>query len=116
MTPEQDLLVADLSYLSRAQELDAWRFLTRTVEKIPSGIPSQLISDYVEERRVLPSSSPFPGRWSNRRTPYLIEIMDNMSIRSDVQQQAIDEDISAALHAMQRVIADRYERALEEQA
>ena len=31
-------------------------------------------------------------------------------------KESIDEDISAALHAMQRVIADRYERALEEQS
>jgi phage terminase large subunit GpA-like protein len=96
---EQDLLVADLSYLSRAQELDAWRFLARAVSRIPSGIPSQLISDYVEERRILPSSSPFPGRWSNRRTPYLIEIMDNMSIRSDVQQQAIMKGAQIGLTA-----------------
>jgi hypothetical protein len=31
-------------------------------------------------------------------------------------KESIDEDISAALHAMQRVISDRYERALEEQS
>lgn len=96
---EPDLLVADLSYLSDNQNRDAWRFLLRTVDKIPKGIPSMLISAYVEERRVLPSSSPFPGRWSNRRTPYLVEIMDNMCIRSDVQQQAIMKGAQVGLTA-----------------
>lgn len=96
---DADLLRPDLSYLSPEQEQAMWRFLVRTVQKIPSGIPHQLISEYVEERRVLPSSSPFPGRWSNKRTPYLTELMDNMSIRSDVEQQAIMKGAQVGLTA-----------------
>jgi phage terminase large subunit GpA-like protein len=96
---DADLLRPDLSYLSADQEAAMWRFLVRSVRKIPSGIPDQLISEYVEERRVLPTSSPFPGRWTNARTPYLVEIMDNMSVRSDVQQQAIMKGAQIGLTA-----------------
>lgn len=94
-----ELLRPDLSYLSRRHELDMWRFLARTVAKIPSGADKITISEYAETRRVLPSSSPFPGRWSNRRTPYLNEIMDNMAITSDVQQQAIMKGAQIGLTA-----------------
>jgi phage terminase large subunit GpA-like protein len=96
---DADLLAPDLSYISPDQEAEMWRFLVRSVQRIPSGIPHKLISEYVEERRVLPNSSPFPGRWRNSRTPYLVEIMDNMSIRSDVQQQAVMKGAQIGLTA-----------------
>ena len=94
-----ELLRPDLSYLSENDESAMWQFLYRTVEKIPSEISKLWITEYAEQRRVLPSSSPFPGRWSNRRTPYLNEIMNNMSVRSDVQQQAIMKGAQIGLTA-----------------
>lgn len=94
-----DLLLPDLSYLSSAEELGMRHFLARLVDRIPSGTPKKYISEYAQDHRVLPSSSPFPGRWSNHRTPYLIEIMDNMSIRSDVQQQAVMKGAQIGLTA-----------------
>ena len=96
---DEDLLRADLSYLSRLDESNMWRFLWSTVDKIPSGTSKIWITEYAERNRILPSSSPFPGRWSNRRTPYLNEIMNNMSIRSDVQQQAIMKGAQIGLTA-----------------
>ena len=45
----------------------------------PVDPPPHLISAYVEGHRVLPPNTPFPGFWENSRTPYLVEIMDNMS-------------------------------------
>ena len=41
--------------------------------------PPSTVSEYVEGMRVLPPSTPFPGLWENSRTPYAVEIMDNMS-------------------------------------
>lgn len=59
-------------------------FLLAENDKKPVDPPPRLISEYVEGRRVLPPNTPFPGLWENRRTPYLIEIMDNMSPFSPV--------------------------------
>jgi phage terminase large subunit GpA-like protein len=47
------------------------------------------VSQYAEARRVLPPGTPFPGPWSNSRTPYLTEPMDNMSPSSPVQRTVI---------------------------
>jgi phage terminase large subunit GpA-like protein len=54
------------------------------VELMPSHRPPPLISEYVEGHRVMPTDTPFPGRWKNSHTPYLVEIMDNMSPYSPV--------------------------------
>ncbi len=51
--------------------------------------PSITVSQYAESRRVLPPGTPFPGPWSNARTPYLIEPMDAMSPSSPVQRVVI---------------------------
>jgi phage terminase large subunit GpA-like protein len=55
----------------------------------PTKQPEPLISEYIARKRLLPLNTPFPGFWSNSRTPYLVEIMDNMSPASYVQHQAI---------------------------
>ena len=51
--------------------------------------PVITVSQYAEARRVLPPGTPFPGPWSNARTPYLVEPMDNMSPQSPVQRTVI---------------------------
>jgi phage terminase large subunit GpA-like protein len=55
----------------------------------PDTPPVRLISEWVEGRRILPPSSPLPGPWRNRVTPYSVEIMDNMSPYNPCQIQAI---------------------------
>ena len=55
----------------------------------PSKPPRAKISEYAEEKRILPSDTPFPGGWDNSRTPYSIEIMDNMSPNSPVIYQSV---------------------------
>jgi phage terminase large subunit GpA-like protein len=37
------------------------------------------IADWAEAERILPPDSPEPGPWRNRRTPYLVGIMDALS-------------------------------------
>lgn len=56
---------------------------------LPDTAPSRLISEYVQGRRILPPSTPFPGPWDNARTPYLVEIMDNMAPSSTVQRTIV---------------------------
>jgi len=63
---------------------DEISFLVRMVADKPTTRPPQTISGYVEGKRVLPPSTPFPGLWENSRTPYLVEVMDNMSPYSPV--------------------------------
>lgn len=64
--------------------IDQLAFLRRENELKPTSRPPTTISGYVEGKRVLPPSTPFPGLWRNSRTPYAIEIMDNMSPFSPV--------------------------------
>ena len=64
-------------------------FFREEIRKAPVKPPPPLISEYVEGRRILPPSTPFPGLMENRRTPYLVEIMDNMSPFSPVQEQDV---------------------------
>lgn len=48
-----------------------------------------LVSEWAEQHRVLAGSGASePGEWRNERTPYLREIMDNLSAGSSVWKQA----------------------------
>lgn len=60
-------------------------FLERLINQMPSEPPMALISEYASKNRILPPNSPFPGLWDNAKTPYLVEIMDNMSPFSPIQ-------------------------------
>lgn len=74
-------------------------FFDAEIEKMPVSPPMALISDYIESRRILPSNTPFPGFWSNNRTPYAIEIMDNMSPFSPIQHEVIMKGAQLGLTA-----------------
>ena len=68
-------------------------FLRQENKLKPTARPPGTISGYVEGLRVLPPSTPFPGLWENSRSPYSVEIMDNMSpfspvINTDVMKGA----------------------------
>jgi phage terminase large subunit GpA-like protein len=62
-------------------------------------IPVLTVSEYAEARRVMPVGDPFPGPWSNDRTPYLREIMDNMSAMSPVKHTAVAKSAQVGLSA-----------------
>lgn len=50
-------------------------------------IPITLVSDWADNNRYLTSeSSAEPGRWSTNRTPYLREILDNLSPNTSVNE------------------------------
>lgn len=64
-------------------------FLKEQLNNRPTEQPSSSISEYIQNRRLMPPGSPFPGPWDNNRTPYMLEWMDNMSPYSSIQHQAI---------------------------
>jgi len=51
--------------------------------------PKKLISSWVQDHRIMPPGTPYPGPWKNEKTPYLIEPMDNMSPFSPVVYTSI---------------------------
>jgi len=65
----------------------------------PSEPPRQSISEYCQEKRLLPPDTPFPGRWDNMRTPYAIEIINNMSPHSPIIHQSIMKGAQIGLTA-----------------
>ncbi len=68
---------------------DDTKFFLAENEKLPATPPLSLISEYAQNNRILPPSTPFPGPWKNRRTPYNIEIMDNMGPFSPIQETRV---------------------------
>jgi len=79
----------DTSFVPQDASLDMWKFINNRIQQLPADIPSITISEYAQERRVLPLDTPFPGPWDNERTPYLTEIMDNMSVTSPIRHQVV---------------------------
>ncbi len=58
---------------------------SRMIRSIWQERPTLTPSEYAEKKRILPMGTPFPGPWRNSRTPYLVELMDNMSPLSPIQ-------------------------------
>lgn len=60
--------------------------INHVVENLLAGLrppPEMTISQWAEKYRILAgTASSEPGRWSNARTPYLVEIMDELSPQS----------------------------------
>jgi phage terminase large subunit GpA-like protein len=54
-------------------------------EDAPIQPPPRYISDYIENRRIMPSNTPIPGPWKNWRSQYAVEIMDCLSPFSPIQ-------------------------------
>ena len=80
-------------------EVDDLDFFIAENGKKPTRATIELISEYIESRRVLPTSTPFPGHWQNAKTPYSVEVMDNMSPASSIQHQAIMKGAQLGLTA-----------------
>jgi phage terminase large subunit GpA-like protein len=81
---ENRLLSVSEQYLN--SDLD---FFIELNNNKPTKRPEPLISEYITNKRLLPLNTPFPGFWDNSKTPYLVELMDNMSPASYVQHQSI---------------------------
>ena len=75
--------------LTKNQKKDQKEFLQELVLEFPSELPTLLISDHAEAKRVLPPGTPRPGQLDLGYTPYLIEPMNNMSPQSVIQESKI---------------------------
>ena len=64
-------------------------FLERLADLLPTRPPLRSITGYVEGRRLMPAGTPFPGPWRTARTPYLREIMEDLSPSSPVQHEVL---------------------------
>lgn len=60
-------------------EIDDIEIIKKIWESMPDQQPPQFISEFIENRRILPSNTPIPGRWRNWRSYYSVEIMDCLS-------------------------------------
>lgn len=93
------------------EEIEAYEpgeieFLRKMVDKKPVSQPEPLISEWIEGRRVYPKSTPFPGPHRNSKTPYCVELMDNMSPYSPIQYQDVLKGVQLGLTvAAENVIA-----------
>lgn len=65
------------------------QFLINLNNNKPIKPPVNKVSDYIQGNRILPPNTPFPGLWDNAKTPYTVEIMDNMSPSSDIQHTVV---------------------------
>ena len=52
-------------------------------------VPDLTVSQWADENRYLPKGGVEPGRWRTSRTPYLREIMDNLSDNSPIQRTKV---------------------------
>jgi phage terminase large subunit GpA-like protein len=68
--------------------------------------PEKLISKFIDGRRVMPPGSPYEGIYRIDKTPYIIEIIDNMSPFSPIRHTALKKGVqTAATTAAENVIA-----------
>jgi len=74
-------------------------FLQSQCDLIPTKKPIDKISDYVEGHRLLPPGTPFPGLWRNAKTPYGVEIMDNMRPDSKIIRTVVMKGAQLGLTA-----------------
>lgn len=77
--------VLDTSFVPSDVQIEMRNYINGLIKQLPSYVPNTLVSDYAQSKRVLPLDTPYPGPWDNERTPYLVEIMDNMSVTSPIR-------------------------------
>lgn len=71
-------------------------YLESLVDQKPTERGPRTVSEYIHGRRVMPPGSPLPGIVDIYRTPYGVEIMDNMSPSSPIQEQDIMKSVQSA--------------------
>lgn len=85
--------------LNSAAHIADYPFFLAEIDKMPATPPLALISVYAENNRIMPQNTPFPGPWENIRTPYSVEIMDNMGPFSPIQDTRVMKPAQIGLTA-----------------
>lgn len=71
------------------QEQEQNEFLKLLIQRFPDELPTKLISEHAQEKRILPPGTPRPGPLDLSYTPYLVEPMNNMSPMIPIQRTVI---------------------------
>ncbi len=71
------------------QARSARNFLKRQIDKFPTDLPTKTIVEHAQGTRILPPGSPIPGLLDLNITPYLKEILENMSPFSPIQISSV---------------------------
>jgi len=74
-----------MSLFSAAEQ----EYLLEVLKSAPVARPVESIADWVEGRRLLPTSTPIPGPWRNSVTPYGLEIMNSLAPNSGIQRVTV---------------------------
>jgi len=80
----------DLKYPVRHEDRQRWAdFFMKCAKMIPTSKPSLNIAEHCEKYRVLPDGERYPGPFQLYRTPYMREILENMSPMSPIRETVI---------------------------
>ena len=82
---------------AEAERQDDIKYLESLIDQAPTDIGPRKVSEYIHGHRVMPPGTPLPGIVDINRTPYIIEIIDNMSPSSPVREQYIMKSVQSAL-------------------
>ena len=64
------------------QKANTAEWLIGLIMALPESLDNELASDWLERKMII-TEGPFPGPYTFARSPYLREIVDNLSVRSD---------------------------------
>jgi len=86
--------------------LDDIDFLQLMVDQKPTEDGCETVTEAIHEKRIMPPGTPLPGIVDIYRTPYLLEIMENMSPSSSVRRTTVMKSVQSALTwAAENIIA-----------
>jgi phage terminase large subunit GpA-like protein len=77
-----------LTFATQARQWDA-DFFAEQIGLSPVEPPPASIADWIQDRRVMPTDTPFPGFWDNDRTPFWVEVMEDLSPSSPVKHEVL---------------------------
>lgn len=77
--------------------LDDIEYLESLVEQKPTEREVQTVVEAIHGERIMPPGTPLPGIVDVYRTPYLIEIMDNMSPSSPIKRTTVMKSVQSAV-------------------
>jgi phage terminase large subunit GpA-like protein len=72
-------------------------FLQDLVNQKPTDESAKTVIDAIHNKRIMPPGTPLPGLVDVYRTPYLLEIMENMSPTSSVRRTTIMKSVQSAV-------------------
>ena len=88
-----------MTFASQAIEWDADWFREQ-IALSPVEPPPDSIAEWIEGRRVMPTDTPFPGFWDNSKTPFWVELMEDLSPGSHIRHEVLLKPAQIGASAM----------------